>query len=92
MVKKLKQSKYDNCIRKKLLRKIPPSKEKAEGSTKTAYKWIEEAERNIESKAFNSSVISSYLAMFHSARAILFFDAPFSISNKKALHKFRLTL
>ncbi len=70
----LKQYNYYDCIKEKLLRKIPPSKEKAEGSVKTAYKWIEEAERNLNSKAFNSSVISSYLAMFHSARAILFFD------------------
>lgn len=73
-MKNLNQYDYDYCIREKLLRKIPPSKEKAEGSIKTAYKWAEEAEKNLKSEAFNSSVISSYLAMFHSARSILFFD------------------
>ncbi|MBU4501226.1 MAG: HEPN domain-containing protein, partial [Nanoarchaeota archaeon] len=74
MVKNLKQYNYYDCIRGKLLRKIPSSKEKAEGSIKTARKWLEEAEKNLKGKAFNSSVISSYLAMFHSSRAILFFD------------------
>lgn len=74
MVMNLKQYDYYDCIKEKLLRKIPPSKEKAEGSIRTAYKWLEEAEKNLKGEAFNSSVIASYLAMFHSARAILFFD------------------
>lgn len=63
-----------NCFNKGLLRRIPPSKEKAEGSIATAQKWLEEAEKNLKSKAYQSSVLSSYLAMFHSARAILFRD------------------
>lgn len=57
-----------------LLRRIPKSKRKAEGSMKTARKWLKESEKNLKSKAFNSSVLSSYLAMFHAARTILFFD------------------
>lgn len=73
-MKNLNQYDYDYCIKEELLRKIPPSKGKAEGSIKTAHKWIEEAEKNLKSNAFNSSVMSSYLAMFHSARSILFFD------------------
>lgn len=70
----MKQYDFYDCIRENLLRKIPPSKEKAEGSIKTARKWFEEAGKNLKGGAFNSSVMSSYLAMFHSARAILFFD------------------
>lgn len=65
---------YNDCIKENLLRTIPPSKEKARGSISAAQKWLEEAEKNFQSEAFNSSVMSSYLAMFHSARAILFFD------------------
>lgn len=57
-----------------MLRKIPPSKEKARNSMETALKWLEEAKKNLDSEAFNSSVLSSYLAMFHSARALLFSD------------------
>ena len=39
-----------------------------------ASKRLEEASKNLETEAFNSSVLSSYLAMFHSARAILYLD------------------
>lgn len=74
MVKKLKQYDFYDCVKEKLLRNIPPSKEKAEGSIKAAKKWLEEGEKDFNGEAFNSSLMSSYLAMFHSARAILFFD------------------
>jgi len=57
-----------------LLRKIPPSKEKAENSINVAMKWLDEAVRSLRVGAFNSSVLCSYLSMFHSARAILFYD------------------
>lgn len=74
MVRKLKQFNFDNCVKEGLLRSIPPSKEKAEGSIKAGLKWLEEAEKDLRSEAFNSSVLSSYLAMFHSARSLLYFD------------------
>lgn len=65
---------YNECIKKGLLRKIPPSKGKAERSIEKAKGWLQESEKNIEAGAHNSAVLSSYLAMFHSARAILFKD------------------
>lgn len=74
MVIKLKQFDFHDCMKEGLLRKIPQSKEKAEGSMKAGKKWLEEAEKDVAGEAFNSSLISSYLAMFHSARAILFLD------------------
>jgi len=55
-----------------LLRKIPKSTEKAKESLKTAESWLEEAENNLRNRAFKSCILSSYLAMFHSARACLF--------------------
>lgn len=70
----LKQFDFEDCMREGLLRNIPPSKEKADGSIRAADKWLEEAEKNMNSGAFNSSVLSSYLAMFHAARAVLFLD------------------
>jgi len=57
-----------------LLRKIPASEKKAAESMKTADSWIMEAENNLKSKAFRSCILSSYLAMFHSARAVLFIN------------------
>ena len=69
MVISLKKYDFHDCIKEKLLRNIPPSKEKAEESINTAKKWLEEAEKGFENDAFNSSVMASYLAIFHSARA-----------------------
>ena len=65
---------YDDCLKRRLLRPIPISKEKAEGSIRAAQRWLQEAEKNILGEALNSSVMCSYLAMFHSARAMLFFE------------------
>lgn len=65
---------YDNCVKQGLLRKIPPSKDKAFRSLEKSEKWLKEAEKTLKSEAFNSSVLASYMVMFHSARAILFFD------------------
>jgi uncharacterized protein (UPF0332 family) len=64
----------ERLLEERLLRKIPASKEKAGESIKTAESWIKEAENNLKSKAFRSCIISSYLAMFHSARGVLFGD------------------
>jgi len=66
--------KYEDCIKKGLLRKIPPSKNNAMRSLRKAEKWLEEAMKTFKSGVFNSSVLASYMAMFHAARAILFLD------------------
>ena len=65
---------YDDCIHKRLLRKIPPSKDKASQSLKKARKWLKEAQNTAKGGTFNSSVLASYMVMFHAARAILFQD------------------
>ena len=65
---------YKDCIEKGLLRKIPASNDKAKQSIKKADKWLEEARKTLNGKAFDSSVLASYMVMFHSARAILFHD------------------
>lgn len=65
---------YEDCMEKGLLRKIPPSKDNALRSLRKAEKWLEEAEKAFKSDIFNSSVLASYMAMFHAARAILFLD------------------
>ena len=56
------------------MRKIPLARNKAEKSIKKAKNWLQESGKNLEGGAYNSAVLSSYLAMFHSARAILFKD------------------
>lgn len=65
---------YNDCIKEGLLRRIPPSKDKAVQSLKKAQEWLKEAEGSLKAVAFGSAILASYTAMFHSARAILFFD------------------
>ncbi len=65
---------FKNCIDKGLLRKIPASEDNAVRSINKAESWLKESEKTFKSEAYDSSVMSSYLVMFHSARAILFFD------------------
>ena len=65
---------YNDCIKENLLRKIPPSKDKAIQSIKKAHQWLKEAENSLKGAAFNSSILSSYMIMFHAARSILFID------------------
>lgn len=74
MVTELKKFDYHDCIRENLLRPVPQSAYKAEESISASKKWLQEAEKGMANGAFNSSVISSYLSMFHSSRAILIFD------------------
>ena len=65
---------YEDCFKRGLLRKIQPSKEKGIHSLEKAEEWVKESEKNITVFANDSCIASSYMAMFHSARAILFRD------------------
>lgn len=65
---------FNDCIKENLLRKIPPSKDKAIQSMKKAHQWLKESETSLKGVAFNSSILVSYIAMFHAARSILFVD------------------
>ena len=65
---------YSDCLKEGLLRKMPPSKDKAIQSLKKAHEWLKEAENSLKGQAFGSTILASYNAMFHSARSILFFD------------------
>ena len=76
------QLRFKNCIEKGLLRKIPASKDNAVRSINKAESWLKEAEKSFQGEAYDSSVLSSYLAMFHSARAILFLMD----TGRKAMH------
>lgn len=60
----MKRFSLDDCLREGLLRRVPPSPQRADGSLKAAYRWLEDAQRSIDAEAYNPSVLSSYLAMF----------------------------
>ena len=65
---------YEVCLRQGLLKRIPPSKDKALRSIQKAQRWLAEAKQTLKSGASGASVLSAYLVMFHAARAILFLD------------------
>ncbi|AGK61325.1 putative conserved protein related to C-terminal domain of eukaryotic chaperone, SACSIN [Archaeoglobus sulfaticallidus PM70-1] len=65
---------FESCVRKRLLRRVTPSADKARQSMKRAERWLEEAEKSLNNELYDSCLISSYLAMFHSARAVLYRD------------------
>ena len=53
---------------------MEPSLTKSEQSLLQARDWLSEAEKNLEAEALRSAISSAYLAVFHSARAVLFRD------------------
>lgn len=64
----------EDCFERGLLRKVEPSRSKSEQSLLQAGEWLSEAEKNLEAEALRSAISSAYLAVFHSARAVLFRD------------------
>lgn len=64
----------ENCFRQGLLRKVEPSLTKSKESIAEAREWLSEARKNVAAEAYKSAISSLYLAIFHSARAVLFRD------------------
>lgn len=65
---------YYDCIKENLLRKIPPSIDKAKQSIKKSEEWLSESKKSLNGGAYGSSILASYMSMFHAARSILFND------------------
>ena len=65
---------YQDCFKRGLLQIVPPSKDKGMRSIEKAIEWITESEKNLTAAAFGSCISSSYMAMFHASRALLFRD------------------
>jgi len=63
MVVKLKFD-FKECIRQRLLRKVPKSNRKAERSLETAYNWQDEAKKNLAAGSFNSCLIKQQNKIF----------------------------
>jgi uncharacterized protein (UPF0332 family) len=63
-----------DCMRERLLRKIPPDMEKSRKSIETAKKRLEAAENAVKLRIYPYAILESYAAMFHAARALLYRD------------------
>lgn len=64
----------EDCFRQGLLRRVEPSLTKSRESIAEAREWLSEARKNVAAAAYKSAISSLYLAIFHSARAVLFRD------------------
>lgn len=64
----------EECFKFRLLRKIRPDVDKSRKSIELANKELSESESSLESPFFKYAIMSSYMAMFHSARALLYLD------------------
>lgn len=64
----------DDCFRFRLLRKIKPDGEKSKKSLEIAKQKLKKADEAIKLKIYEFAVLESYMAMFHSARALLYGD------------------
>ena len=66
--------KLDECFRRGLLKRIQPDHENALRSLDLSTANIEDAAENLQIRRYRVVIVSSYTAMFHAARAILFRD------------------
>ena len=64
----------EECLEQGLLAKTKPDLEKANSSIEMALHKLELSETEFSHKLLESSTISAYTSMFHSARALLFQD------------------
>lgn len=64
----------EELFKKGLLKKIPPSRERAEKSIKKAQMYLSEAKQTLEIGVNDLVIIASYSSVFHCARSILFVD------------------
>lgn len=60
------------CLEKRYLVKVKPSRDIIEKELKEAEYDLEKAGKSYEDKDFKWSIVMSYYAMFHAARAVLF--------------------
>jgi uncharacterized protein (UPF0332 family) len=66
--------KLDECFRRGLLKRIHPDHENAVRSLDLSTANLEDAAENLRIHRYRVVIVSSYTAMFHAARAILFRD------------------
>lgn len=64
----------DKLFKEGHLKRIPPSKERAEKSIKVAERYLSEAKQSLGIKTYGLVIIASYSSIFHSSRAVLFVD------------------
>lgn len=64
----------DDCFRLRLLRKIPPDKEKSKRSLEVSKERLANMEKVEKAGFFQFAILDAYMAMFHASRALLYRD------------------
>ncbi|MDO8553523.1 MAG: hypothetical protein Q7S22_01845 [Candidatus Micrarchaeota archaeon] len=64
----------EEMFKQGFLKKIPPSRERAQKSLETADRYITEAGKDFNVGSDMSAILTAYSCMFHAGRAILFMD------------------
>jgi len=64
----------EDCFNFRLLRKITPNQDKTNKSLEIAEQRLKEAGEALKLKIWRYVILESYMAMFHSARALLYKD------------------
>jgi uncharacterized protein (UPF0332 family) len=65
---------YEECLKKGLIRKIVPSRDKARKGINKAKMFLDQARRAFNIKAFDSCLLTCYQAVFLSAKSVLHKD------------------
>lgn len=66
--------KASDCFKEGLLKRIPPSIEKAKRSLQIAGSFIKKATKNSDDGNYDIAIVVAYTAMFHALRSLLFKD------------------
>lgn len=66
--------KLEDCFQRGFLKRITPDMENARRSIELSASNIEDADENLHIHRYRVVIVSSYTAMFHAARALLFKD------------------
>ena len=64
----------EDCLKFRLLRKIPPDKEKSRKSIEIAKQMVKTAQEIMKFNIFQHVILEAYMTMFHAARALLYKD------------------
>ena len=64
----------EDCFKFRLLRRIKPDKDKSKKSIEIAKQRLKTAEEIMKLNLFNHVILEAYMAIFHSARALLYKD------------------
>ncbi len=65
---------WRGCLKRGLLRDEDFDADDVARSCERAREWLRECRMDIDAGAYNSAISAGYMAMFHSARALLFRD------------------